>query len=368
MTVHAPALTPARRLRLLPGSRSLGWVPFAWLIYLANFFIAPITRGASAAQWIATVVATVVFLVSYFAGHWVRRGRLMAVIAVQVGLALAFAPFNPGAATFFVYAASFAGRIDRPRVGLRVILLIALTGVVAGLALSAPVYYWILVLLLAPLIGAVNWHYAQVTRADARLRMANEEIERLAALAERERIARDLHDVLGHTLTLIVLKAELASRLSDRDPSRAAREIREVEQISREALTGVREAITGYRASFEDELARARVILEAAGIRGEFVGTSQSPDRPIEEVLALAVREAITNVVRHARAKVCQVRWERAPDHCRLEVIDDGDGGALVEGNGMRGLRARVEALGGSVAWHDKNGMRLAITLPANLP
>ena len=352
--------------RLLPRSTSLGWVPYAWLIYLSGFFVFPVLRRASLTEWIATAGATIVFLLSYFAGYWVNDRKLLAVVGVQVALGLAFSPVNAGAATFFVYAASFAGRLERRRDAWRLISIITLIGVATAWGLSAPVYLWIFVAVFTPLVGALNWHSMQVDRASAKLKTANEEIERLATLAERERIARDLHDVLGHTLTLIVLKAELASRLADRDPKRAAQEIREVEQVSRQALGDVRDAITGYRASWDEELARARAMLETAGIRAEFFGSPASVERAAEETLALAMREAITNVVRHARATVCSVRVERRGAACRLEVVDDGLGGALTQGNGLRGLRERVEALGGSVAWHSAQGTQLAVTLPAS--
>jgi len=362
--VAAPARS--RGFALLPGGTTLGWVPYAWLVYLPSFFIAPALAHASLAEWTATALATLVFLVSYFVGHWVRDVRLLVVIGVELGVAVAFSPFNPGAAIFLVYAASFAARLERPRDGLRLVVLITLLGVVTAWGFSTPIYHWVMVAVFTPLIGGVNLHFAQVARANDSLRVAHQEIERLAALAERERIARDLHDVLGHTLTLIVLKSELASRLAERDPARAAREIREVEQVSRTALADVREAIAGYRASWDDELARARAMLDAAGIRGEFTGHPASLGRAAEEALALAMREAVTNVVRHARATVCRVRCERRGDELRLEVIDDGRGGTPSPGNGLRGLRERVEAVGGSVAWHGARGMRLAVTLPAN--
>jgi two-component system, NarL family, sensor histidine kinase DesK len=351
--------------RLLPSGMSLGWLPYAWLIYLSGFFVVPILRGASRAEWIAMAGATVVFLPSYFAGYWVTGRKLLAVIGVQVAFGLVFSPVNPGAGTFFVYAASFAGKLEQRRDASRLILLITLIGVATSWGLSLPAWHWIFVAVCTPLVGAVNWHSMQVARTGARLRTANAEIERLATIAERERIARDLHDVLGHTLTMIVLKAELASRLADRDPRRAAQEIREVEQVSRQALGNVRDAIAGYRATWDDELARARAMLDTAGIRGEFFGSPAPVERGTEETLALAMREAITNVVRHARATACSVRVERHGDTCRLEVVDDGRGGALTQGNGLRGLRERVEALGGSVAWQGMQGTQLAVIVPA---
>ncbi len=199
-------------------------------------------------------------------------------------------------------------------------------------------------------MGSVNIHFAQRNQANRQLRMAQDEIEHLARVAERERIARDLHDVLGHTLSVVILKSELASKLIGNDPDRAANEIRDVEQISREALAEVRNAIGGYRAGgLEAELVRAASTLKTAGVAAECQSVHVSLSPAQETVLALAVREAVTNVVRHARARRCLLRLEQVDGNCLLEIQDDGCGGSQGEGNGVRGMRERVEALGGTL-------------------
>jgi two-component system sensor histidine kinase DesK len=198
------------------------------------------------------------------------------------------------------------------------------------------------------------------------LRKANEEIENLAKVAERERIARDLHDVLGHTLSVITLKSELAGKLMDRDPQRAGKEIREVEQISRQALTDVRDAIRGYRSQgLVAELARAKSTLETAGltVQCDSATTVKLPAMQ-ESVLSLAVREAVTNVVRHAQARSCRMRLEQQNGSCCLEIHDDGCGATNGEGNGLRGMRERVEMIGGTLSRSTDAGTTLTITLP----
>src|SRR5208337_3051105 len=156
--------------------------------------------------------------------------------------------------------------------------------------------------LLITLVGLGNHHWAVTHCASKKLRQAQGEVEHLAKVAERERIARDLHDVLGHTLSLITLKSELAGKLIDRDPERAGKEIREVEQISRQALTDVRDAIRGYRSQgLVAELAQAKSTLETAGLTVQCdAATTVKLPAVQESVLSLAVREAVTNVVRHA--------------------------------------------------------------------
>jgi two-component system, NarL family, sensor histidine kinase DesK len=187
----------------------------------------------------------------------------------------------------------------------------------------------------------------------------------MAMIAERERISRDLHDVLGHTLSVIVLKSELASKLATTDPARAAEEIRDVERISREALAEVRAAVQGYRsAGLAAEVSNARRVLETAGVQLESSLDSPSLPPAQEGVLAMALREAVTNVVRHARAGVCRLDLRESGGWCEMEVADDGRGGSLPEGNGLSGMRRRIEALGGTLELDGATGTRLRIRVP----
>lgn len=360
-----------RQFRLLPPNTYLGWTPYAWLVYLPIFLIEPVVHTrmglGSAGLWAITLAGVAVFLIAYFRGYWVRGQRMLPVVAVLVALGVCFSPVNTGSSVFYIYAASFAAQLSGARDAFR---LIAVITVIAGLtawATEAPLYFWISSVVITPIIGGVNLHFAQIERSNAKLRLAQKENEHLATVAERERIARDLHDVLGHTLSLIVLKAELASKLADRDPQRAAKEIRDVEQVSRKALQEVREAIRGYRATLEDEVARARSLLTAASIRGEISAVSVTLDRAQEETLAMALREAVTNVVRHSGADVCLIQISRDGELCVLDVEDDGRGSVGAEGSGLRGMRQRVEALGGTVTLaraRRARGMRLRVTIP----
>ena len=188
----------------------------------------------------------------------------------------------------------------------------------------------------------------------------------MATLAERERISRDLHDLLGHTLSVIALKSELASRLADTDPARAAQEIREVERISRETLSEVRGAVEGYRGSgLPGELRRAASVLQSSGVRLDaHIDTVQMSPRQ-ESILALALREAVTNIVRHARAKTCLITLQAPGDSVVLTVKDDGQGGLPQEGYGLTGMRERVAAAAGTVTIDGSNGTSVAVSLPA---
>ena len=175
------------------------------------------------------------------------------------------------------------------------------------------------------IIGTLNVYFSQHGRAQKKLLRAQEEIEHLAKIAERERIARDLHDVLGHTLSVIVLKSELASKLVEHDPARAKSEMADVEQTARTALAEVRQAIGGYRSNgLVAELAQARATLETAGITVECEQVPVQLPATQESVLSLAVREAVTNVVRHAHAARCRLELRTNDGLCRLSIQDDG--------------------------------------------
>jgi two-component system sensor histidine kinase DesK len=314
-------------------------------------------------------VATAVFLVLYFRGFWSGNAGLLACAAGITVIGALFAATNYGSNVFFVYAAAFLGHLSpvRRAVGALVALLIALA--VLSWALHLPPWFWVPAAVFSVLIGGLNLHFREVSRANAKLRLAQEEVEHLAKTAERERIARDLHDLLGHTLSLITLKSELAGKLVAQDPERAGREIREVERISREALREVRSAVAGYRsAGVKEELERARLALESADVRLEYFAAPVEIQPAHETVLALALREAVTNVIRHSGAHICRVVLEQTDDEVRLEVRDDGRGGSAPEGIGLASMRERVEALGGRLERKAGTGTSLRIVLPRQAP
>jgi two-component system sensor histidine kinase DesK len=198
------------------------------------------------------------------------------------------------------------------------------------------------------------------------LNMAQDEIELLATEQERLRIARDLHDLLGHALTTVTLKAELASRLVERDPVRAAAEMNEVAELSRQSLADVRETVAGYReVSLVRELATAREVLQAAGIEAEMPAAAEDVPGDLRELFGWVVREGVTNAVRHSRAHHVSVRFE----HRAIEVVNDGadDVGPSRPGHGLTGLTERAEAMGGAVRAGREGtaGFRLRVEVPA---
>ncbi|MFF2780055.1 sensor histidine kinase [Streptomyces sp. NPDC058052] len=201
------------------------------------------------------------------------------------------------------------------------------------------------------------------------LRETREELARAAVEQERLRFSRDLHDLLGHTLSVIVVKSEAARRLAPRDLDAALGQITDIESVGRQALTEIREAVTGYReGSLGTELDRARDALASAGVE-PVVRRSGPPLEPAEEaLLGWVVREAATNVVRHARATRCEIAVESGPERVRLTVTDNGRGPSpAASGSGLRGLSERLAAAGGTLAAAaaPDGGFRLAAELPA---
>lgn len=354
-------------MRLLPHDKDIGWTPYAWLIYIVPFVLTPFIdeRQNNTAGYVLYALGLVAFFVLYFRSYWVRGRELVFVAAATLALGLAFWPVSLGAGAFFIYAAGMIGLLESPRWAGRGVVAIALITIIEALILRRELWNasWPVVFVL--IVGGINIHYSQVGRANARLRLAHEEIEHMAKLAERERIARDLHDLLGHTLSLVILKSELASKLAERDPERSREEIRDVERIAREALAEVRAAVSGYRTSGLDaEVQRAKKTLATAGMRLETDIAPRKLPPPQEAVLCLALREAITNIVRHSGARNCRLTIACNDATCTLSIADDGRGGNAPFGSGLSGMRERVDVLGGTLTRTGHNGTTLNVMLP----
>ena len=352
---------------IYPSTDEHMWMPILWLPFMIWFFVDPVWwKHPTPLLVIGNTIYGLVFIWLYlYSFSRPEPRRLYAIVAMYVMAGVLTETHNGAVIALIIYAvASGAFTPNRARAVSMIGIGVGLLGAYAH-HLRLPVPFWGCMMLLLVLIGVGNHMGAVAHCAGEKLRKADAQIEHLAKVAERERIARDLHDLLGHTLSLITLKAELARKLVDRDPQRAKEEMLDVERTSRAALADVREAITGYRGrGLAAELLQARKTLETAGIAVN-AEVSELPLSPAQEqVLALALREAVTNVVRHAQAQECSVRLRQQDDLCTLEIADNGRGADAPEGNGLRGMRERLEALGGSLQRQTKSGTRLVIQLP----
>jgi len=352
---------------LIPGSRDLGITPYLWLFYLASFYVLYFFAPASGLERALAILTGVVFLGLYFDGFRGGGGRggvLRDVVGI-LALGVVWLPFNFGAMTFFVYAGAFLGAVAPARTGRRF-----LAGIYAVLMLEWWLVgaHWSVAVFGGPatlLVGLTNIHHAEVRRKDALLRQSQQEVQRLATVAERERIARDLHDLLGHTLSVVALKSDLAARLVERADERVADEIRDVQRISRDALKQVREAVSGYRGGeLRDEIRNAHLACEAAGIRLEPEIEPLVLARRQEQVLSMTLREAVTNVVRHSGGERCRVSLRPEAACAVLRVSDDGRGGAPTPGSGLEGMRARLESAGGRLELRTDDGFTVEARLP----
>ncbi len=344
-------LEKLRRFLLPREMDELGWQPVFWLAYLGFLFM-PLVIDMGSRDWlVATLLSMPVFLMLYFRGFRHSGDALWPYLLSMCALGFVLAPIHPNANTYLIYAAVFAPFLRR---GLRVTMTF-----IAVMLLVFAVESWLLGInfiglfvaaFVAVAAGFGNHFYIVNTRKQAELRLSHDEVRRLAAMAERERIGRDLHDLLGHTLSLVALKSELASRLCERDPHGARREIDEVQRVARDALSQVRLAVTGIRAAgIAAELASARLMLETDAIAMEYEGGDIGMPVEIETVLALVIREAITNVQRHSRATAVSVKFKSDAESIGLSIIDNGRGSDVIAGNGLKGMRERVEALGGKL-------------------
>lgn len=305
-----------------PGQGGMRWYPVLILVWTLWVFATPLFSPRAFPYWLwPTVASFVLFLWLYFDAFYGDARRMLGNALGIAGLGYLLLPFNPGGQSYLIYACAFFPFCLPPRRALALMLGAMTVFAIEGLLL-------------------------------------------------------DLHDLLGHTLSVIALKSELAGRLHDRgrdDPAalRAAREeIREVERVARDALGQVRRAVTGIRAAgLEVELANARLALLTAEVHLDYRLDTLELTPPQETALALALREAVTNVIRHARASRVEIELRREDAAAVLQISDDGRGCAQPPGNGLNGMRERIEAIGGALRVESTPGvgtrLRLRLPLPA---
>jgi two-component system sensor histidine kinase DesK len=334
-------------------------------VYLLPLCFGPYYSHAAPAAWILTGLVIALTAALFLRGFRAQGAESAAIIATLFALGCAFGPHNQDASVFFVYGAAFIGLRAAKSFPAEIAAYCAGILIAAAL-LHFPLPVWTVGVTLALAVGFAVSKSVEHRRLHHELLRVREEVEQLAKVAERERIARDLHDTLGHTLTLIAIKSELAARLAPREPLRSSEEIGEVARVAREALQELRATVSGYRdTGLVAEIEHARTLLENAGLTVDTDVAALRIEPRKETVLALALREAVTNVVRHAQAKHVRVRLRGDAEAYRLEILDDGVGGTSSDGNGLAGMRERVGAYGGSVSRNGVDGTCLAISLPS---
>jgi len=354
----------------------------------------PVVRHALIIAGAALFVAAYVGLVMTWRGY--RRARLtLPLFGVLLAVAVALTVFNGASWGFlFTYCAACVAVITPEGLGFYGVAvcstLAGVTSAIGGANGGTVVSY----VASSAGIGLLMVVMSDLRQRNHQLSQARAELAEMAVAQERERFARDLHDLLGHSLSVITLKAELAGRMLRDRPDDAAREVGELEQVARTALSEVREAVSGYRQpTLEGELAGARMALSAAGIEADVQQARVSLDPAVEAVLAWTVREGATNVIRHSGARHCTLRITASLTDAGVEVIDDGGGGrddrgggrddrgggreganggggsgaANGGGHGIAGLAERARLVDGTIeagSRAEEGGYRLAVTVP----
>ncbi len=345
------------------GPRRWGAVfALVWLFYLLNPLEAAWEKRDTVAGWVG-IVATITFALVY-AAVFLRlrnRRRVGAPFRLPAPAPVAWA----AVATLVVLGVVICAAVGQPGTAAAVyvgvtcmICLPSRAAWVCAVAVGAATYAATIVvdgwhqdrgILFGTLVASLAiWGISQAINRNIEVLAVREENARLALEDERNRFARDLHDILGHSLTVITVKAELAQKLFDVDTDRARAELADLERLSRDALADVRRAVEGYRElTLPGELARARMALEAAQIEARLPNSADDVPSSLRDLFAWTIREGVTNVVRHSRATTCTVTLTPTS----AEVADDGLGpqGQVVGGNGLRGLRERAAAAGATV-------------------
>lgn len=348
--------------------RAARWA-WLWLLYL----VYPVWQIATtrlppgrATEALGLLAAYAGFYVAYWWRAYGVRNRpgwpvaaRWGYVAVTVAVAGVEAAVlrSPDTIQFAVYAApAVALEPGRRGFGVGLAVLLALTAVLLALFRAGPDAYLAgLVPTFTVAVGARGiYELVSTQRALARARA---DIEALSAANERLRISRDLHDILGHSLSAIAVRAELARAQALDAAPEAAEEMGRVAHLARQALTEVRAMVAGFRGTtLREEWQRLAELFGYAGIAASATWPERMPPAPMERALALVLREAGTNVLRHSGARRCEVRLEADPSGFELAVRDDGRGGPIVPGHGLRGVSERLSEFGGTVTWSTPPG------------
>ncbi|WP_456279053.1 sensor histidine kinase [Bacillus sp. AK128] len=355
--------------------RRYGFFPYIWLVYLSfPIYFVSIEQGLKQVIGFGLLA---VFLVTYRQLYNSPQEKLFAFwLAIQLLIIFVFCLFyNLNFIFLGFFAANFIGWFtDKKqfRIGLGSLFFVEIVPIAITIAREGysfqlfNVIPFVIIMLVTPF--GIRSMYKRM-ELEEQLDQANQQIEELVKREERLRIARDLHDTLGHTLSLLTLKSQLVQRLAKVDSEKARLEAKEIERTSRAALKQVRELVTDMRATtITEELLQIQEILKASNINYQYNGKEDFEGIPsvTQNILCMCLREAITNVVKHSQASNCDISISQEDYHCSVVIHDDGIGleDEHVIGNGLKGMKERLELIDGLFTIRGKNGTRVEITLP----
>ena len=342
---------------------------WAW-IYLVNlsFYIVPLFFGQYSLLTIVVLLAALIpFIAAYFWAYQSPINQIWRPIAVMLVIASVATPWHPGTIALFGYIGFFIGFAYRPP-----IIAASLAAIVAWLAIlqwwndfTGP-YFLMYGSVLT--IGVTCFGLLERNRQlnQRQKEQSQAEIKQLAQMVERERIARDLHDIMGHSLSSIILKADLAAMLlKSEQPERAALHLKELSQIARDSLSQVRQTVSGYK----HKGLLAEVSALAQRLREHGFAVSLEGDVPQlaareESAIILVLTELVTNILRHSKGNSCQIKFSEDADGFQMQVSDNGNVSQFGFGNGLTGIQERLSALQAKLDYQLDQGCQLSIWLP----
>ncbi|MFC4410245.1 sensor histidine kinase [Chungangia koreensis] len=357
--------------------KQTGLSVYVWIIFCILPFYFIFKSSKSPIEITIGIIMILLFLVFYRFSFMYKGWPLYVFGALQIILCVAMTILF-GYIYFSLFLALFIGNIQN-KAGFTTLYTIHLAATIASLNLGfffqTEIFLTQLPFILICVIGVILLPLTSYNRnkqevLEVKLEDANKRIAELVKIEERQRIARDLHDILGQKLSLIGLKSDLAYKLVDRDTTSAKNELNDIRQTARFALSEVRDIVSKMRGTkLEDEIIRVRQILKAAEIDSTFKGmdTIMGLQIILENVLSMCLKEAVNNVVRHSKATSCDVTFEMVDSELIMRIKDDGigiDEKQFNAGNGLKGMRERLDFINGTLDLQSSGGTLLTIKVP----
>lgn len=357
--------------------KSSGISPYLWsVLSLLPFYF--IFQSSSTVEIFVGITLTVLFFISYRFAFLSKKWPVYLWTCILIGISITMTILFQFV-YFAFYIAYYNGNIKN-RIAFITLYVIHLISTIISfnyhLVLQSPLFLkqlpFIIIVWISVILLPFNiYNRKKQEQLEEQLKDANDRISELVKMEERQRIARDLHDTLGQRLSLIGLKSDLAGRLIAKDPEQARNELKDVQQTARTALNEVRKMVSSMRGiRLKDEIVLVKQILQAAQI--EFIGEEElklvNVSLFLENILSMCLKEAVTNVVKHSHATKCEVKMEQSEKDIRITVKDDGEGlaadTAFEKGNGLLGMKERLEFVNGYLDIHSDHGTTLIITVP----
>ncbi|GGA83186.1 sensor histidine kinase [Ornithinibacillus halotolerans] len=357
-------------------TKNTGLSIYIWIVFciLPFYFVIRFSTPTEILVGVAMIVLFfATFRLSFIKEGWTVYLSVGVEMAISIGMILSF-----GYVYFSLFLAFFIGNIQNKKgfITLYVVHLVTtITATTIGFFTQSEIFFTQFPFILISVVGVILLPFNMYNRIkremlEHQLEDANQRISQLIVMEERQRIARDLHDTLGQKLSLIGLKSDLAGKLLHKHPDRVLEEIQDIHQTARTALKEVREMVSDMRSTnLADEVTHAKQVIEAAEMKFYLEGNPKLKDTPllVENVLGMCLKEAVTNVVKHSKARICRVKIQQLPSEVCIIVQDDGIGiesTDTTKGNGLRGMRERLDFVNGNLELEVSNGTVLSIKIP----